>query len=171
VVRSTIEADAPPNPDALRESSLTLALGRGGELVASRSGRSVTVSVRQAFPWSHPGRYLSLRDADEKEFAFVADAVALDESSRSALLTAVASAGFVLEITRVVSIEEEVEVRHWSVHTRQGARTFQTRLDDWPRELPDGGLLVRDVAGDLYRVPDPEGLDEESRRLLWAFVD
>jgi hypothetical protein len=34
---------------------------------------------------------------------------------------------------------------HWRVHTDQGARRFQTRLDDWPRKLPDGGLLIRDV--------------------------
>ena len=170
MVRSVLEG-TPANPSAAHGSKLSLSLGRGGELLASLGGRTVTVSVRQAFPWSEPGRYLSLRDADEKEFAFVSDAAALDDASRAALLSAVAAAGFVLEVTRVVSIEEEVEIRHWNVVTRQGARTFQTRLDDWPLELPVGGLLVRDVSGDLYRVPDPEGLDEESRRLLWAFVD
>ncbi len=48
---------------------------------------------------------------------------------------------------------------------------FQTHLDDWPRETPGGGLLIRDVAGDLYFVPDPGGLDGGSREWLWAFVD
>jgi hypothetical protein len=48
---------------------------------------------------------------------------------------------------------------------------FQTRLDDWPRELPGGDILIRDVAGDLYHVPDPEALDQRSQELLWAFVD
>jgi hypothetical protein len=37
--------------------------------------------------------------------------------------------------------------------------------------LPSGGLLIRDVAGDLYRLPEPETLDKKSRALLWAFVD
>jgi hypothetical protein len=37
--------------------------------------------------------------------------------------------------------------------------------------LPKGGLLIRDVAGDLYRLPDPKTLDRKSRELLWAFVD
>jgi hypothetical protein len=37
--------------------------------------------------------------------------------------------------------------------------------------LPDGGLLLRDLAGDLYRLPDKSALDARSRKLLWAFVD
>ena len=82
-----------------------------------------------------------------------------------------AEAGFVLEVTRVLDIEEEVEIRQWTVETRQGKRAFQTHLDDWPRVLPGGGLLIRDVAGDLYRLGDPKQMDRASRELLWAFVD
>src|SRR2546426_3850223 len=84
---------------------------------------------------------------------------------------ALVAAGFVFEVTRVIAIDEEVEIRHWRVETREGARTFQTRLDDWPRLLPHGGLLVRDVVGDLYHLADPKALDKRSRALLWAFVD
>ena len=50
-------------------------------------------------------------------------------------------------------------------------RTFQTKLDDWPRELPGGGLLIGDVAGDLYQIANRDDLDEKSRKLLWAFAD
>jgi hypothetical protein len=57
------------------------------------------------------------------------------------------------------------------VRTSQGDRSFQTRLDDWPRRLPDGGLLIRDITGDLYRIADVACLDGKSRALLWAFVD
>ncbi|HYT64648.1 MAG TPA: DUF1854 domain-containing protein, partial [Gemmatimonadales bacterium] len=84
---------------------------------------------------------------------------------------ALAVAGFVFAVTRLLEIDEEVEIRHWRVETRQGPRTFQTRLDDWPRMLPHGGLLIRDLAGDLYHLADPERLDRKSRDLLWAFVD
>ena len=66
---------------------------------------------------------------------------------------------------------EEVEIRTWKVETRQGPRSFQTRLDDWPTEVPGGGIVIRDVSGDLYLVADPNGLDEGSRERLWAFVD
>jgi hypothetical protein len=112
-----------------------------------------------------------LQDADEKEFAFLRDPADLDARSRAALERALAVAGFVFEVTRVLEIDEEVEIRHWRVETRQGPRAFQTRLDDWPRTLPHGGLLIRDLAGDLYHLGRPEALDRHSRDLLWAFVD
>ena len=84
---------------------------------------------------------------------------------------ALIEAGFVLQIVKIYEVEEEVEIRTWKVETMQGPRTFQTRLDDWPRELPGGGLLIRDVAGDLYQVADREALDDKSKKLLWAFAD
>ena len=151
----------------------TLALEwRGdGSLWALRGDEERAVSVRRCFPWSEPARHLSLRDPDEEEFALVRDPAELDPRSRAALETALAVAGFVFEVTRVLEIEEEVEIRRWRVETLQGPRTFQTRLDDWPRTLPHGGLLIRDLAGDLYHLAAPEELDRQSRDLLWAFVD
>src|SRR3954471_3263533 len=130
---------------AVLSSELTLELRADGRLQAMKERREAFVTVRQSFPWSEPGQYLSLRDDDEKEFALVASPAALAGASRVALEQALVSAGFVLEITRVHELEEEVEVRNWKVETRQGPRTFQTKLDDWPRQLPQGGLLVRDV--------------------------
>ncbi len=142
-----------------------------GRLMAVRGEGMVAIRLRQCFPWSEPTRHISLRDTDDKEVALVDDPASLDGESRQALELALAEAGFVLEVTRVLEIEEEIEIRQWTVETKQGNRSFQTHLDDWPRVLPGGGLLIRDVAGDLYRLADPARLDKKSRALLWAFVD
>ncbi len=147
-----------------------LELGADGRLRVRGSAESKTVVVRRCFPWSEPGKYISLRDEDQGEVALVKDPAELTPESRSALEFAMAEAGFVFEVTRVIEVEEEVEIRHWQVDTRQGKRSFQTRLDDWPRALPGGGFLIRDVAGDLYRLPEPGTMDKDSQELLWAFV-
>jgi hypothetical protein len=160
--------------EAIRlEPNETLVLRNGGDgrLLALVDGKMVGVRLRQCFPWSEPTRHLSLRDAEDEEVAYVADPAELAPASREALARALAEAAFVLDVRRVVSVEEEVEIRQWRVETAQGPRTFQTHLDDWPRTLPGGGLLIRDVAGDLYRIAEPGGLDARSRELLWAFVD
>ena len=151
---------------------LTLERGQDGRLWA-RVGETEAraVRVRRCFPWSEPTRFLSLFDDDDAEVALVQDPGELDPESRAVLEDALVEAGFVLEVTRVLAIDEEVEIRAWRVETRAGARSFQTRLDDWPRMLPHGGFLVRDVAGDLYHLADPAKLDRASRALLWAFVD
>jgi hypothetical protein len=150
---------------------VALRTGIDGRLVAVAGGREVAVRLRQCFPWSEPHRHISLRDEEDEEVTLVDDPAALDKTSRQALEQALAEAGFVLDVTRVVDVEEEVEIRQWTVETRQGRRSFQTHLDAWPRLLPGGDLLIRDVAGDLYRLREPAKMDKRSRELLWAFVD
>ena len=157
---------APPgcDPVALRR-------GVDGRLWAGEGEAARAVVVRRCFPWSEPSRYISLRDEKHREVVMVRDPLELAPLARDALLEAMAEAGFLFEVTRILDIDEEVEIRHWKAETRQGPRTFQTRLDDWPRALPGSGFLIRDVAGDLYRLPSPETMDKRSRELLWAFVD
>jgi hypothetical protein len=152
-------------------SGLELRSEGDGRLFVIVDGEAVAVRLRQCFPWSEPGRHLSLRDDDDEEIVLIEDPATLGAESRRALERALAEAGFVLEVTRVVAIDEEVEIRQWTVETRHGKRSFQTHLDDWPRVLPAGGLLIRDVAGDLYHLDDPRKMDRRSRELLWAFVD
>jgi len=149
----------------------TLRISPDGRLVVLVNDEPVPVRLRQCFPWSEPRLHLSLRNDEDREVAIVDDPADLDAESREALEHALAEAGFVLEVTRVLDIDEEVEIRQWTVDTRQGRRSFQTHLDDWPRTLPNGGLLIRDVAGDLYRLATPSSMDAKSRELLWAFVD
>src|SRR5258705_12868478 len=93
--------------------ALTLEQRDDGRLWAIRGDEERAVWVRRCFPWSEPGRYLSLRDGDEEEFALVRDPAELDAVSREALDAALALAGFVFEITRVLEIEEEGEIRRW----------------------------------------------------------
>ena len=142
-----------------------------GQLWAIRGETEAAVRVCRCFPWSEPQRYLSLRDGEDEEVALVRRARDLDPASEKALEETLLEAGFVLQIERIVHVEEEIEIRSWNVVTRQGARSFQTPRDDWPRQLDDGGILIRDVAGDLYQVENPESLDRTSQKWLWAFVD
>ncbi len=158
-------------PLAQRDTELTLEHRADGQLWVTQGENKCAVRVRRAFPWSEPGRFLSLRDHEDVEVVLVTDPAELDPESRHALEQALVQAGFVFDVTAVHEIDEEVEIRTWRVETRQGPRSFQTRLDDWPRSLPEGGLLIRDVAGDLYRLQDLARWDPHSRELLWAFVD
>lgn len=129
------------------------------------------VELHLCFPWSAPGRYLSLRDDNKRELALVRDPADLDDASRQVLEGLADDSRFVFTITAIESADPDFELRAWKVTTREGKRTFQTKLDDWPRPLPDGSLLLRDIAGDLYRVKDADALDPKSQRILWAFMD
>ena len=142
-----------------------------GQLWAILNGASRPVRVHRCFPWSEPDQFLSLRDQENQEVALVTHLGELGEESREALAASLLEAGFVLRVTSIVEVDEEIEIRSWKVETEQGPRSFQTKLDDWPWEVPGGGIVIRDVAGDLYFVANPEAMDEKSKKWLWAFVD
>ncbi len=157
--------------DLEKQESLKLERRADGQLWAVSNGEERAVRLHRCFPWSEPGRYISLRDTENEEFALVRSLDDLEPTSRSVLEDAIAEVGFVLEVERITGVEEEIEIRTWKVETRQGPRSFQTRLDDWPMDVPGGGILIRDVAGDLYHVADPDELHAKSRTWLWAFLD
>lgn len=170
----TAPSAAPPRPtssEAPARPALALEKRRDGRLWAVLAERAAPVKLRRCFPWTFPERYISLQTEENEELAFVADPAHLDAVSQAALSQALAEAGFVFLITRVHSVEEDFELRCFKVETPQGPRAFQTALDAWPRETPDGGLLIEDVAGDVFRIEDPQTLDARSRELMWELVD
>lgn len=134
-------------------------------------GEPTAVRISRCFPWSARSRFISLRDDERRERWLIEDPETLDLQSRRTLEDALVEADFVLELESIAGIDEEIEIRCWDVETSQGPRRFQTRRDDWPRRVPGGGVLIRDVAGDLYLIRRPGELDSASRSLLAAFVD
>ncbi len=142
-----------------------------GRLWIEHEGKKIPLRVRYCFPWSDPGRYVSLCDEKENEIILVRNLKDLVPEDRELIESALAKTRFVLEIESVQSTAEEFEIRAWHVQTRQGPRKFQTPRDDWPYRLADGGLLIRDVAGDLYFIRDPRTLDAGSQRILAPFID
>jgi len=147
-----------------------LSLDAAQRLWLHRGDSRVRVKPGRCFPWSAPGELVSLRNDDGREELLVERLDQLDAESARALGIALAGSGFVLEVSRIESIEEDYEMRIWHTETRHGKRTFQTKLDEWPWASPDGGHLVRDLAGDLFRLPPIETLDEKSQKWLWAYV-
>lgn len=153
------------------EEIVALRRADNGQLMLQRPGGEIPVTVCRCFPWSKPTCFISLRDDEDKEVALVRELEELDDDSRAPLQLALAEIGFLFEIEQIDSIEEEFEIRTWNVRTKQGPRSFQTARDHWPLEEPNGGLIIHDVAGDIFHIARPSQLDERSRKILWAFVD
>lgn len=150
---------------------LSLRFGDDGRLLLRQGGRWISVKLLACFPWSNPHAYISLRDDENVEHALIRDPSDLAGESREALVRAMAVSGFAFEITRIDAIEKDFELRVWRVQTQQGSRRFATKLEDWPRRLAGGEILIEDLAGDLFVIRDEEKLDRPSRKRLWAFVE
>ena len=162
-------APAAPTP-AEKSADLCITRSNSGQITAMIDGVSTVVQVRQCFPWSQPKQYISLRDDKNNEIALIKDLAELDESSRDVIAESLTDVGFVFEIQSIQSLQTEFEIRNWKVTTRQGPCTFQTALDEWPRTLPDGSIVIKDVCGNLFHIPDTDALDDKSRKRIWAFI-
>ena len=152
-------------------STVRLQRAPNGRLLLYREGQSIPVRPRRCFPWASPNQWISLRDDEGREQALIHRPETLESASREVLLQELRDCAQPFEITRIHECRKEIELRCWRVDTAQGPRAFQTELDEWPQRLPHGGVLIRDLAGDLYTVNDPDQLDAESRVRLWALLD
>ncbi len=143
--------------------------GEDGRLLMSQRTGDIPAAIRPCFPWSYPRRFLSVRDDKGNELALIQNLEDLDETSRQAVETALKNARFTFDILAIDNIERDFELRVWKVRTRQGPRTFLIKLDDWPRELDDGSLVIRDLSGDSFRIAAPDALDKRSASLLYPY--
>lgn len=137
---------------------------------ADEEGRWVPVAIRPCFPWSRSGAFLSLRDEDNNEYALIPDPEQLPGHARIPLLETLAETRFTFEIRSVIKVENDFELRVWTVLTAQGKRTFCTKTDDWPDRHDDGRVVFSDLGGDLYVINDLESMDPRSKRILWSYV-
>lgn len=128
------------------------------------------IQVKKCFPWTHPLEYLSLKDVEDSEVYLVENLTQLDAESRKNLAKYLDKSDYIHEIVKVVDVIEDVELRNYKIATKGGERSIQTRLDDWPSLQDDGGVIIQDLNGDLFRITSPEVLDEKSRELLSTYI-
>ena len=152
-------------------SSLSLRIGEDGRLRLLQNSVEQVVSAVRCFPWTQPDKYISLRSEEGDELTLIVNPADLESASKEALGLILSEVSFLFDVVGILHVVEEVEIRSWSVQTKQGTRSFQTKREAWPQELPSGDFLVRDVAGDLYRITQEVRADPKSRKYLFAFVE
>jgi hypothetical protein len=141
-----------------------------GGLYLYRFGTEAEVLIFEAFPWSHPGQFLSLRNREGIELLFIESRNELSVEHRSLIDEALSFKGFVLEIIQIDEIEDEVELRRFQVTTQSGKRVFYTPLESWPEQRGDGSILILDIHGDIYQIKNWRELDRTSRDEISALV-
>ncbi len=145
---------------------------RNGILALRYGEQWVEVFIKECFPWHSPGKYLSLRDKDDNEVCLIEDlsSSSITDEVRNLIQEELDFSQFVLQISSIDKIEEDVELRRFLVQTEQGERVFQTKLETWPELLDSGEVLIEDLAGDLFRIKNVMELDEKSRKELSPYI-
>lgn len=165
-------AKEPHFPDAT-PADFDLFTDTSGRLRLTMKGERSYLDVRvaRAFPFSYPGEYFALQDGAGKVICMVRRLKDLPEEARKLAEAALDRQYFIPVIGQVKSLREEYGVVYVDVETDRGPKQLvATGLRDAIVDLGDGELLLADVDGNRFRIPDWRRLDGRSRKFLERVV-
>ncbi len=127
----------------------------------------------RSFPVTDVNSYISIIKDDRKreEVCLIEDIQHLTESSRRVLENALSKAYYKPVITRLLSIERRSGgISVWKVETNKGEITIDLRRRDSITDHDNGHLLISDIDGNRYEIPNYYKMDEKSVRLIMSSV-
>ncbi len=134
------------------------------------------VMVQRAFPLSEPTRYLSVREIREdrepgEEIGLIADLSELSEEKQRLLCEELAMRYFTPDILKIHKLKDERGFLYLEADTTAGARkiTAHNNSGSFIR-LSKTRILIIDVDGNRYHIPDIRALDKKSIRNLEVVV-
>ena len=131
------------------------------------------VGVYLTFPLTNPEEFISIREADEKakEIGIIEKLSQLPEDQQEMLREQIKLRYFMPVITKVLDVKDEYGYAYWNVVTTFGACRFTTQMSgDAVIHLSDSRLLVTDIDGNRYEIPDFYQLGVMERKKLDLFI-
>lgn len=131
------------------------------------------VGVYLTFPLTMPEEYISIREADEKakEIGIIEKLSQLDKEQQDMIREQIKLRYFMPTITKVLDIKDEYGYAYWNVTTTFGACRFTTRMSgDAVILLGESRLMVTDIDGNRYEIPDFYQLSVSERKKLDLFI-
>jgi len=138
--------------------------------LAGRAEPATEAKVARCFPWSLPGRYVSILNKDGEELALLESLEQLPPDSRRIVEEELSAVVFNPRIRRVLSRKDEFGITSITAETDRGEVTFQVRSEDDVRSLSATRVLFRDADGNVYEVADITRLDRASRKHLERYL-
>ncbi len=125
------------------------------------------IAPARTFPLSDPEHYIGFLDGAGKDIGILYDPAQLDHDSRHIVTEEVERRYFVPVIERVITVKEEFGAVYWNVETDRGEKEIVVRnLRDNMQELSATRLIVTDVDGNRYEIPDVTLLDNKSQGII-----
>ncbi len=129
------------------------------------------VDLYQAFPFTFENKFISVRNEKGDEIGIVADADEFDRKSKDAILHELQWRYYAPQILRILGLKDEFGHLYWDVETDRGYRKFVTRgREDGIQPITENRLLVVDMTGNRFEIPNINALDTKSLRYLESLV-
>jgi len=145
---------------------------QNGFLVLSVDGENKgRVKLIRSYPYSLTDEYICVHDIDDNEIGIVRDLKDLDEESKNSANKELQNRYYCPTVTAVKSIKERMG--HFYFETVIDGKDKSFTVRDLTRNLRfanENTLLIFDVDGNRYIIPDHEKIEQKSRRLLEPYL-
>lgn len=140
-------------------------------MLAGEAAAHENVFVLRLFPLSHPDRYWSIRDEDDKELGVICDPALFEPEQRELLEESLKRRYLLSAINRILEIRERFETLDWLAETERGLHWFTTRqLRDNILQPSANRYIITDVEGNRFDIPDVSRLPPASQALLFRHL-
>lgn len=127
----------------------------------------LTVRVVQAFPLSEPDGEVAFLNRKGEEIGLVPTLSSLPPAAQEIAAEELRKRYLVNYIERIDDIRIEGEILYWEVTTQRGTRQFVMRASrETALWLDERRLLLVDVDGGRFEIPNTDRLDAKSRAVL-----
>ncbi|MFQ6039207.1 MAG: DUF1854 domain-containing protein, partial [Candidatus Poribacteria bacterium] len=104
------------------------------------------------------------------EIGVVRDIQKIDPQSRKIVEEELEMMYFIPKITRINRIRSERGSYKWMVETDRGEREFDVRHREDIRIIESNRVIVKDVDGNRFEIPNYSRLDSHSRSMLERYM-
>jgi len=158
----------------LTKDNATFSGTEGGFLSLKTNDKEYSrVGVYLTFPLTCPEEFLSIRECDEKakEIGLIEKLTDLPNDQQEMIREQIRLRYFMPAITKVLDIKDEYGYAYWHVTTDFGSLRFTTQMSgNAVISLSDSRLLVTDIDGNRYEIPDFYKLSVTERKKLDLFL-
>ena len=127
----------------------------------------IKIRIVCAAPLSQPSRYICFLDEKNEVICTVEDPGVLDAASQPIVKEELNQRYMTAIVERVDSLRNEFGVSYWDVQTNRGSREFVVRnVSENAQWISERRLLLVDVDGNRFEIPNLDALDKKSRGLI-----
>lgn len=156
----------------LESDKCKFSFNQNGFLVLSVDGESKgRVKLIRSYPYSLTDEYICVHDIEDNEIGIIRDLKELDRDSLDSAEKELQNRYYCPTITSVKAIKERMGHFYFDVVIDDRDKSFTVRdLTRNLRSANGNALLIFDVDGNRYIIPDQEKIEQKSRRLLEPYL-
>jgi len=135
------------------------------------------VVIRRSFPVTAPNEFLSVREPDTRkkgrgsEIGMIRDLSVFDKDTVAIINAELDLRYFTPEIKKITAAKEKFGYCYWEADTSAGHVAFVLNNPFGNiRKLEDGRILIADMDGNCFLIPDPEALDRQSYKVIEIYI-